>query len=152
MTGAIQYWSRLLGDFPNVEEERMTSYYWLTEGFSFEKAGPPESEGIPRPFERGSRVIPEGAERAGWFHFQKGNWKEASHHFLALLQEASGVKPGLPLPLRSWWGQCYLNQGDYRRARILPGACLLPSRKARETKGEGPVSTGVDCLPGGKIR
>jgi TolA-binding protein len=58
---------------------------------------------------------PGGLNSLGWYHFQRGEWKESNHYFLKLLEEYPHYQstPSLLLMI----GEGYLNQNHPEQAR-----------------------------------
>jgi TolA-binding protein len=124
---ALQYWEKLLTEFPDFPDQHEI-LYWVTEAFLLRQDYRKAAGSVER-LKGDSTLYPRGLNSLGWHHFQRGEWKEANHYFLKLLEEYPHYRstPSLFLMI----GECYLNQNDPQQA----GDYL--DRMARSTEANG---------------
>jgi tol-pal system protein YbgF len=110
---AIQYWEKLLTDFPNLVE-RNEILYWLVEA-SLSKQDYRKGVGYVDRLQGDPTLYPKALNSLGWYHFQRREWKEANQYFLKILAEFPQYRstPSVFLMV----GECYLNQNDYQKAK-----------------------------------
>ena len=94
-------WDRLLADFPDLQEKNEIRY-WLAEA-SLSKQDPLRAMGYVDRLKEDPVLYPKGLNSLGWYHFQRGEWKEANRYFMRLLEEFPALSiRAFPFP--SWWG------------------------------------------------
>jgi tol-pal system protein YbgF len=110
---AIQYWEKLLTDFPGWPEKNEI-FYWLAEA-SLSKQDYRKGARFVDQLQGDATLYPKGLNSLGWHHFQRREWKEANQYFLKILSEFPSYQttPSLFLMV----GECYLNQNDYQKAK-----------------------------------
>ena len=110
---ALQYWERLLTDFPD-HADKSAILYWAAEA-SLSKQDYRKAVGYVERLRSDSAFYPKGFNSLGWYHFQRQEWKEAKDYFLRLLEAYPQYQstPSLLLTI----GECYLNQNDPQQAR-----------------------------------
>ncbi|MGZ3591612.1 MAG: tetratricopeptide repeat protein, partial [Thermodesulfobacteriota bacterium] len=130
---AIQYWERLLANFPHLSETNEI-LYWLAEA-SLSKQDYRKGVGYVDKLRGDPNLYPKGLNSLGWYHFQRREWQEANQYFLKILTEFPQYQttPSLFLLV----GECYLNQNDYEKAK---GYLTRSTSAAEQTGDKGKAS------------
>jgi TolA-binding protein len=128
---AIRYWERLLQEAPDVPEKKEV-LYWLGEA-ALLKQDYRKGADILGQLKGDSALYPQGLNSLGWYHFQRGEWKEANEYFLRLHEEYPQYQSAPSTALMV--AQCYLNQGNYQKAKpYLNWLASLPEEKEDRAK------------------
>ena len=110
---ALGYWDRFLSDFPD-DPDKDGILYWAAEA-SLQRQDCRKAVEYLERLPGDSTLYPKGLNSLGWYHFQRGEWTEANHYFLKLLEKYPQYRavPSLFLTI----SECYLNGNDPQQAR-----------------------------------
>lgn len=111
---AIGYWERLLREFPD-HPEKNDILYWLAESHLLKKDYRNSVHYVDQ-LKGDPAFYPKGLTSLGWYHFERGEWKEANQYFLKVAAEFPRHRSSPPVSLLI--GQCYLNQNNYDQAKV----------------------------------
>jgi TolA-binding protein len=115
---AIQSWERVLKEFPTSLGDKNEILYWLAEASLLKRDYRKGVETIEQ-LKGDPKFYPRGLNSLGWYHFQEGEWVKANEYFLRLLEGFPQYQTTPPVALMV--GQCYLNLGDYAKAKTYLG-------------------------------
>ena len=112
---ALNIWEELLSHYPD-RPDRGEILYWMTEA-ALAKQDFHKALGYVEKLKGDEEHFLKGLNSLAWYHYQKGQWKEANLYFLRILKEFPEVPSIASVILLA--GQCYLNQGDYEKAKAV---------------------------------
>jgi TolA-binding protein len=130
---ALRYWDRLITEFPSVPE-RSEILYWMAESALTTKDYRRGVECIEK-LKGDPELYPKGLNSLGWYHYQRGEWKQANQYFVKLVGEFPHFPSVSSVILLV--AQCYLNQDDYPNAKkVLMGLESVPVGTGDKEKEE----------------